>query len=101
MTAFAALITDVNDREQEIARQRPAHDRRKLEARTAQRNPPKNESILNKRIPLGIGFLFASRIEGGQSARAYFTRKWLRFGSLGEHEALNPYLDQLRDGEFE
>ena len=55
------------------------------------------ESCLDRSVPLEIQP--PPRPERGESVATYYSRKWRRFGSLGEHEALNPYLDSIRRGQ--
>jgi len=55
------------------------------------------ESCLDRMVPLEIQP--PPRPERGETVAAYYSRKWRRFGSLGAHEALNPYLDSSRRGQ--
>jgi hypothetical protein len=55
---------------------------------------------LKKNIPwAGVEPFAMQRPERGVHAKKYFAEKWKRLrGTLGEHETLNPYLDDLRRG---
>jgi hypothetical protein len=57
----------------------------------------RDESCLDRGVPLEIQP--PARPERGETVAAYYSRKWRRFGSLGEYEALNPYLDSIRRGQ--
>ncbi len=121
-TPFGALATKINEPNPRIAtglspaaweRQRRARRRAEYETRLASRsaiptrqaqatgNPIaelfRAQNRSDDRSPINIPYV-AQRAERGESAFQYYERKWRRFGTLGQHEVLNPYLDDLRSG---
>lgn len=92
MTTFVTLIETISDRDQ---RRNAALAAAPLDSTNKAATSFREGACLDKTQPLNLPML-SFRTERGPNARDYFASKWRRYGSLGEHQTLNPFLESFR-----
>jgi hypothetical protein len=85
--------------EQHDVAKAPTRDRATTVAATVERNVElerlREGSCLDPNVPLRF-IPPTFRIERGMNAQNYYHAKAMRLGTLGQHDALNPYLNEAR-----